>query len=151
MIPEFFPPVKIVLGKSAIHGIGVFATQSIQPGELVERCPMVPLSFRTNYHKDSKLYEYLYSNGEHNSESEKHGYPMCMVLGYGMIYNHQDNPNANWKFNWAENYTDLVAQRFIAKGEEIFTHYGEYYFSHRTKIEHHPSQKIMTRPIFRKK
>lgn len=149
--PEFYPPTKIVVGKSAVHGLGVFATELIQPGELVERCPMVPLNFRSNYHKDTKLYDYLYLNGEHSQESEQHGFIMCMVLGYGMIYNHQDRPNANWKFNWVENYADLVAQRLIRKGEEIFTSYGEYYFTTRTKVQQQPCQKIVARPIFRKK
>lgn len=149
--PEFPQPTKVVVRKSPVHGLGVFATADIETGELVERCPMIPLEFRSKYHKDAKLFEYLYLCSEQIAEYAQNGVTMCMVLGYGMIYNHQDKPNANWNFNWSQNYADLIAQRAIVKGDEIFTYYGQYYFNTRTKIQHHPDTKVFTRPIFGKK
>lgn len=129
--PPLFRPTKIALGYSQlVSGRGVFATGDIQQGELIERCPMVQLNFRSKYHKDPQLFTYLYTNGSCQCEEcKRHGNHMYMVLGYGMLYNHQDAPNANWRFNWAENIADLIAQTDIAAGEEIFTSYGNGYFN----------------------
>lgn len=131
-----FRPTKIELGYSGIHGRGVFATNDIKKGELIERCPMIQLAFRTKYHKDPQLFNYLYTNSSCPCEEcKRHGNHMYMVLGYGMLYNHQDAPNANWSFNWPANVADLIAQKDIATGDEIFTSYGSRYFSNgRTKI-----------------
>lgn len=131
-----FRPTKIELGYSDVHGRGVFATNDIKKGELIERCPMIQLAFRTKYHKDPQLFNYLYTNSSCGCEEcQRHGNHMYMVLGYGMLYNHQDAPNANWSFNWSANVADLIAQKDIATGTEIFTSYGSRYFSNgRAKI-----------------
>ena len=56
-----------------------------------------------------------------------------MVLGYGMIYNHQDNNNAVWQFNYQNLYADIIATRDIQINEEIFVNYGINYFEKMTK------------------
>lgn len=134
--PPLFRPTKIALGYSRlVTGRGVFAVGDISKGELIERCPMVQLAFRTKYHKDPQLFTYLYTNGSCQCEEcKRHGNHMYLVLGYGMLYNHQDAPNANWRFNWADGIADLVAQQDIAAGDEIFVSYGANYFKSREKI-----------------
>ena len=57
-----------------------------------------------------------------------------MVLGYGMIYNHQDTPNTIWSFNYKEKVADVIASMPIKKGEEIFVSYGESYFRNKNKV-----------------
>ena len=57
-----------------------------------------------------------------------------MVLGYGMVYNHQDIPNTKWEFKYNLEYADVVASKDIKKGQEIFVTYGTEYFKNRPKI-----------------
>ncbi|MEX0597776.1 MAG: SET domain-containing protein-lysine N-methyltransferase [Candidatus Paceibacterota bacterium] len=133
---EFLEPSKIRLGLSNIHFRGVFATQDIEAGEIVERCPMVPLAFRSRYHTDPQIWEYLYTQPPCPcNECKNHGFVFHMVLGYGMMYNHQDSPNTKWKFDYHKFVGDVVAERKILAGEEIFVSYGSKYFENRKKID----------------
>lgn len=133
---DYITPSKIIIQKSAIHGRGVFATKDIETDEIIERCPLIPLGFRSRYHTDPQIYRYLYSQPMCPcTECQNHGFIFHMVLGYGMIYNHQDQPNAVWKFNWENAYADVVANKDIKINEEIFVSYGSKYFHDREKIE----------------
>lgn len=127
-------PNKITLGYSNIHFRGVFATEDIEEGELIERCPTVTMAWRTNYQKDPTVWAYMYTNSCPCEECKRHGAHFIMVMGWGQIYNHQDNNNASIKINMKDNVADVVANRKIRKGEEIFVTYGERYFKGREKI-----------------
>ena len=132
---QYFQPQKIKIDYSGVEGLGVFATQDIGLGELIERCPMVPLSYRSRYHHDPQLYKYLYTQPLCPcSECKNHGFTFFMVLGYGMLYNHQDVPNTQWVFDYAKKIGDVVATKPIKQGDEIFVSYGDAYFKGRNKI-----------------
>lgn len=132
---EYFQSKKIRVDYSGVEGIGVFATEDIVVGELIERCPMIGLSYRSRYHHDPQLYKYLYTQPLCPcSECKNHGFNFFMVLGYGMLYNHQDTPNTQWMFNYNKKIGDVVAIRPIKKDEEIFVTYGEAYFKGKNKI-----------------
>lgn len=127
---------KIIVQKSSVEGIGVFAAKDIREHELVERCPMVKLGWRSNYTHDPVIWKYLYTQPKCDCDDcKKHGFNFWMVLGYGMIYNHQDIPNTKWQFKYNDSYADLIATKDIKAGEEIFVTYGPKYFKHRQKID----------------
>lgn len=133
---EFLQQTKIKLGFSNIHFRGVFATADINSGEIIERCPMVPLAFRSRYHNDPQIWEYLYTQPICPcNECKNHGFVFYMVLGYGMMYNHQDTPNTRWHFDYSKLIADVIAERDIKTGEEIFVSYGDKYFKNREKID----------------
>ncbi len=133
---EYLKPSKIIVNYSGIEGIGVFATQDIKEGEVVERCPMVRLGWRSNYVHDPVIWKYLYTQPKCDcTDCKNHGFIFWMVLGYGMIYNHQDIPNTKWKFNYKQSIADVVASKDIKAGEEIFVSYGSTYFKNRNKID----------------
>jgi SET domain-containing protein len=133
---EYLQPKKIVVKMSDPQmGLGVFATENIEAGEIVERCPMIQMTWRSKYHGDSQISKYLYSDKSCDCMQCKiHGHHMFMVLGYGMIYNHQDEPNTEWKFNWQNLVADVIALKPIKAGQEIFVHYGSSYFNSRSKV-----------------
>lgn len=133
MQPQFFQPTKIMLGYSEIHHRGVLATQNIADGELIERCPLIKLQLTTHNQKDLKLFDYVYAKDCNCIDCTNNGYVIYMVLGYGMMYNHQDKPNTVWIFDYDNEIADVVAKRQINKGEEIFVTYGSKFFSHRLK------------------
>jgi hypothetical protein len=132
--PEYPIPKKIRLGYSDIHFRGVFATDDIETGELIERCPAVVMGWRTNYQKDPVVWEYMYTSSCPCEECKRHGSHFVMVMGYGQIYNHQDDNNASIKVDMISNMAEIVANRKIRKGEEIFVSYGSKYFEKRNKI-----------------
>jgi len=115
-------------------GRGVFAGEDIAPGEIIERAPIVPLGWRGKYHGDPQISRYLYPHwGCKCKECQVHGSTMYMVLGFSMIYNHQDTPTAKMNFNYRAGFADIVAILPIWTGDEIFVSYGERYFSRRPK------------------
>jgi len=133
--PELMVPSKIRLGYSDVHFRGVFATADIGEGELIERCPVVALAWRTNYQKDPVVWAYMYTNSCPCDECKRHGAHFVMVMGWGQIYNHQDDNNAVIKIDMRLQIADIVAKKKILKGEEIFVSYGDKYFQNRPKID----------------
>jgi len=133
---EYFQSKKIIVKMSHPEmGLGVFATEDIEAGELIERCPMIQLDFRAKYHNDVQIHKYCYSNkGCECKECQVHGSSLFMVLGYGMIYNHQDEPNTDWNFSFLNLIADVIAAKPIKAGEEIFVTYGPNYFNNREKF-----------------
>lgn len=126
-------PRKAKLGYSVVHGRGVFADRDISQGEIIERCPFVVLGYRMRYHSDPVLLAYLYTHVCPCDECKKHGGNFLLILGYGQIYNHQDNHNAEFKYDFKHQIVDVFALRSISKDEEIFVNYGESYFRNREK------------------
>jgi SET domain-containing protein len=132
----YYQPKNVIVKlASAEMGLGVFATTDIKEGELVERCPMIQMAWKSNYLKDPQIFNYLYSNSNCPCDDcKKHGNAMYMVLGYGMLYNHKDEPNTKWEFNFKNLIGDVVATKPIKKGQEIFVSYGQNYFKGRPKL-----------------
>jgi len=117
-------PTKIAIQEAPGKGRGAFAIENIKEGETVEVSPVV-------------LYGYdLRSPGEWSSaEIVMHQYhnwgpwtpeASCtsMVLGYGAMYNHSDEPNIKYQKN-IENLTiSFIALRDIEPGEECCHRYA---------------------------
>lgn len=122
---------KIEVRKSPVHGLGVFATDKISKGELIEECPLIFLNTKkgeTNYCLID--YTFVWPKG---SEWTNH----VITLGYGALYNHSNDPNATWENNLENTTFNFVAIRDIEKDEEIFTFYGDesYWSDGRSHIE----------------
>jgi SET domain-containing protein len=132
---QYLAPDKIVVDYSDIEGIGVFATTNIKAGDIIERCPMVSMGWRSNYQHDPTVWKYLYFQPQCDcNDCKNHGRIAWMVLGYGMLYNHQDAPNTKWSFNYNKGYADVIALRDISRYQEIFVSYGSNYFKNKQKI-----------------
>ncbi len=115
---------KVKVKPSSIHGYGVFAEQNFAPDELIEEC-----------------YAPLFEKGDHNPKnyyfSTDNGSALC--FGYGSIYNHSDHPNAHHIYSHEHCVMAFRALCHIKKGEEIFTSYGETWFSSRNSTAKKPS------------
>lgn len=119
------PSNSIRVQISDVHFRGIFATTNIKKDSIIEQCPLVPLSNRSRYHNDPTLVNYLYANKNCDcSECKNHGYMYYMVLGYGMLYNHSETPNAKWDFDYKNFIANLVSTTDIKESEEIFVSYG---------------------------
>jgi len=111
--------MKIRCEKSARDGFGVFATETIKKGELIESCPVVIVPFSEwKFIQHSKLIDYLF---EWAPNSEKRiGY----ILGYAMIYNHSYDPNAESIKDLKNDLFNFYARKDIEVGEEITHNYN---------------------------
>ena len=106
----------IYVKKSPRQGFGVFAGKKIRTGELIEECYYI---LDRGHHKafDTYYFDVRKKN--------------ALLLGYGSIYNHSDEPNADYTFNMKTRIATFRAERTIQKGEEIFISYGDDWFSSR--------------------
>lgn len=100
---------------SALHGNGVFATRRFAVGETVERCPVLVIDA-----EDEELvagtaldgYCYEWDGG------------LAVALGFGSLYNHDDDPNARYWTDTDAGVIEVVARRTIAPGDEICVTYN---------------------------
>ena len=112
------PPNKIRISNSPIHGLGVFATEIIYEGEIIEICPVIDMCL--NGESSHILIDYRF-NWPQGGECKTQVVP----AGYGMIYNHNNNANALWKSNEENKTFEFFAIKQINPNEEIFTYYGD--------------------------
>ena len=98
-------------------GRGVFAKTDIKKGELIEKCPVIPIpEHDVAALSESILLTYFYFFGKKRER-------MVVALGFGSIYNHTDSPNATYKENERELTIDFIALRDIQAREEITVNY----------------------------
>lgn len=107
---------KIAIRRSPTHGYGVFAEKKLRKGEKIEECYMI-----ISKGGDKGLEDFYFDAKGKNA----------IFLGYGSIYNHSDDANADYNINMKRRIATIIAARTIQKGEEIFISYGDEWFSSR--------------------
>ncbi len=103
---------------SKIGSRGVFANKNYKEGEILEVCPCIKQDHNMEL---GKIADYLFNFNDEES---------LIAFGYCSMYNHSDNPNAEWNII-NENQMKVIALRNIKKGEEIFISYGDSYWEQR--------------------
>lgn len=129
---QIIPPTKIFISKSPIHGYGIFAKETIKQGELIEECPIFDLNIQ--YGQMSPLfldYRFNWPQGTHEWNKQ------VLAWGYGSLYNHSNEPNAQWKSNLEKETFEFFALKEINPNEEILVYYGDvsYWLDGRTHVE----------------
>ena len=107
---------KIYVSSSKIpnSGKGVFATENIRKGEVIEVAPILILEF-TDFidTKWNKLFEYYFWMDDY----------VALALGYGSLYNHSKEPNAGYKLDQKKETITFSALKDIKKDQEIVFNY----------------------------
>ena len=99
-----------------IKGMGVFASEPIKKGDIIEVCPLILVPMKDFEHiKKTKLYYYFF---EYTKQF------FAVALGYCSLYNHSFEPNAQYDFDYRKKTITVKAMRAIAKDEEIFFNYN---------------------------
>jgi SET domain-containing protein len=99
-------------------GRGVFATRSFRTGEVIEVCPVIPLTpAEANVCGTTILDDYFFEWGRRRQA-------YALALGYGSLFNHSDDPNATFHRRIRKLAIVFRARRPIAKGEQITIDYG---------------------------
>ena len=130
---QIYPPYKVYVAKSPVHGWGVFASQKIYESEVIEATPIYDLGM-VQGEPDSIMIDYRFnwpqgSGGNWNKQ--------VLPWGYGSLYNHSNEANAYWRSNLENETFEFVANRVINKDEEICTYYGgvDYWADGRTETK----------------
>jgi hypothetical protein len=116
---KIYPPTKVYVSESSIHGIGVFASSFITKDEVIEITPL--------YDMKNDLLEYsdILINYRFNSPQGNEPTTLVLPWGYGCIYNHSDTPNASWRSSLDNKVFEFFAIKDILPDEEICTWYGD--------------------------
>lgn len=96
------------------YGRGVYAARAFKRNELIETAPVIVV-------KDSDIRDK--DRLSHYAFEWCRGYS-AIALGVGSLFNHSEEPNANWRLSKGDNTLRFYAVKAIKEGEEIFTHYG---------------------------
>jgi SET domain-containing protein len=113
-------PYKIYIDNSPIHGLGVFAKERILKDEVFEICPVIDMGMKFG-ETSHILIDYRFNWPQGSGEWTK----QVVAAGFGMLYNHSNNSNANWRSNFEINSFEFYAIKDINPGDEIFVWYGD--------------------------
>lgn len=114
------PPKKIYINTSPIHGLGVFAYDYFTENEVIEICPIIDMGMSEG-EMSHILIDYRFNWPQGNVNVKK----QVVCSGYGMLYNHSDNPNAAWRSNIETNCFEFYTIKEIFPNEEILVWYGD--------------------------
>ncbi len=105
----------IEIRASVGKGRGVFARRDFHAGEIIEQAPVIVLDDdQYELLNHTALRDYYFDWGEHR----------CAIpLGFSLIYNHADEPNAYTQRDKEQGLIYFVALRDIAAGQEIVHRY----------------------------
>jgi SET domain-containing protein len=113
---KLISPTKVYVDKSIIAGRGVFASTDIPEGEILEQCHYVDITDQNFKVLSKPLDDYIFN---------RRGV-FCIVLGYGMIYNHSKNPSAKYSYDVEKDCFTYTTIRKIDAGEEILVDYKKH-------------------------
>ena len=108
---------SLYIASSDDRGRGVFTASPIHAGDVIEVCPVIVIPKRELpiIHK-TILHDYYFLWGDNLEDC-------AIALGYGSMYNHELNPNANFILDLENMTIDIEAIQDIAAGEEITLNY----------------------------
>lgn len=110
---------NIEVKSSSTHGRGVFATKDFAAGETIEVAPVLVLTPEERIKYTDTLLDWYIFPWQNDDDA-------CVPLGYGMVYNHSNTPNADYDQNYTDRTMIYTALKSIKKGEEITINYGDY-------------------------
>lgn len=108
---------SLFIGQTAQMGRGVFTSEPLEAGMVIERSPVVVMSAAERVLLDQTLlHDYIFEWGE---SSER----CCMALGYVAVYNHACPANCEYEMDFDDASISISTVRDIAAGEELFINY----------------------------
>lgn len=109
---------SLYIAVSRLGGRGVFTSADISEGSIIEVSPAIVMPKADREYLDKTgLYDYYFIWG-------KDDHQCAIVLGYGSMYNHAYEPNAEYSADYEANTLDFFALRNIKAGEEITVNYN---------------------------
>src|SRR5438045_8287368 len=99
-------------------GRGVFTSENIEKGTMVEKSPVIVISAAERKFLDQTLlHDYIFEWGRKKDQC-------CMALGYVPVYNHSYRSNCEYEMDFEKEMINIKAVHFIKAGEELFINYN---------------------------
>jgi SET domain-containing protein len=99
-------------------GKGVFTSENIVPGTMIEISPVIVMSSEERKLLDQTLlHDYIFEWGGDEKQC-------CMALGYVPVYNHSYKSNCEYEMDFENANISIRAVQFIKAGEELFINYN---------------------------
>ncbi len=118
---SIFPSFKIYVSSSTIPhaGRGIFASEHIKKGEIIEVCPVIELSWLDFHHiKQTLLNNYIFTWNKNRKT-------IAVGLGCSSLYNHSyENANATYIKKYRAKKLIYQALQDIGKDQEILVNYN---------------------------
>ncbi len=116
--PCFMILPNLVIAPAGQRGRGVFTTEDIGPGVLIEVSPVIVMNKAERVLLDQTLlHDYIFEWGEDHQQC-------CMALGYVPVYNHSYSSNCEYEMDYEEGLISIRTVRAISAGEELFINYN---------------------------
>ncbi len=120
---EVFNINRVEYSKKANGSYCVLAKTQYGKGEIVEIAPIIFVG--PDAKSVTRLKDYIF-------EIDKNKQSYGVVLGYGSVYGHSNDPNVTFAYNKKNKQMYFIAKRFIKAGEELTINYGDEYWTQRS-------------------
>ncbi|WPU64121.1 SET domain-containing protein-lysine N-methyltransferase [Peredibacter starrii] len=104
--------IKVFIEHDPKKGRGVFADQKIEKQQIIEECELLLMDL---HEVGPTLEGYVYQYSKKL---------VALALGNGSLYNHSNQPNSRFYFNYRKKLLCIESLREIKSGEEITVDYG---------------------------
>jgi uncharacterized protein len=109
---------SIYIGPTPSMGRGVFTSENIEPGTIVETSPVVVMTAEERKLLDQTLlHDYIFKWGSDEQQC-------CMALGYVAVYNHSYSSNCEYEMDFEKEMIRIKTIHAITAGEELFINYN---------------------------
>jgi SET domain-containing protein len=107
----------LTIASSTNRGRGVFTTEPIQKGTLIEVSPVIVMSALERIELEKTLlHDYIF-------EWDVVQKTVAVALGYVSIYNHSNEPNCSYEMDFDHEMISIKTLHDIEKGAELFINY----------------------------
>ena len=108
----------LFIGPAASMGRGVFTSEDIAAGTVVEVAPVLVMSVEERKLLDQTLlHDYIFEWGEEETQC-------CMALGYVPVFNHSYESNCEYEMDFELEQISIKTVHAVKAGEELFINYN---------------------------
>ena len=108
----------LFIADSFNKGRGVFTSEYIPSGTIIETSPVIVMSKKDRLLLDQTLlHDYIFEWGLNKNQC-------CLALGYVSVYNHSYQSNCEYQMDYEEELISIKTMRHINEGEELFINYN---------------------------
>lgn len=108
----------LFIAPAADMGRGVFTSEDIAPGTVVEVSPVIVMTNEERKLLDkTQLHDYIFEWGDDRQQC-------CMALGYVPVYNHAYKSNCEYEMDYVNRQISIKTVRSIKAGEELLINYN---------------------------
>ena len=128
---EIFNINRVVYSKRPNGEFTILSKTQFAKGEIIEICPIIFVGYEAK--AIDRIKDFIFEI----EKTGKNGGLWGLVLGYGSLYKHSEEPNVEYAYNRANRQMYFKAARVIQAHEELTINYGKDYWEERSGRNRH--------------